>query len=345
VTRARLNLTRQQILAYRRAAGALEERLPPGAASLRHAGWAGFQDSMPRAALLSIHARVEGTQPSAWEDPSLVQLWGPRFSAYVVPARDRAVFTLGRLPEDGPRRALGEDLADRLDALLAGERVLERDAGRLLGLRDTNMLRYAAPTGRILIRWDGARPPTVWTVPTPDVDPREARLELARRYLRVFGPGTPESFAEWAGIKPPRGRATFEALGDSLVSVRAPVGDGWILAEDELTFRALPRPPAGARLLPSGDTFYLLWGLNRELLVPQPERRAALWTARVWPGAILVEGEIVGTWRRAQANVTMEPWRPLSGAERDVVEAEAGALPLPGTQGRVRVRWGAGGQT
>ena len=43
---------------------------------------------MPRAALLSIHARVDGTEPSAWEDPSLVQLWGPRFQIYVVAARD-----------------------------------------------------------------------------------------------------------------------------------------------------------------------------------------------------------------------------------------------------------------
>ena len=57
---------------------------------------------MPRAALLSIHARVEGAHPSSWEDPSLVQVWGPRFSTYVVPARDYAVFTLGRLPTMAP---------------------------------------------------------------------------------------------------------------------------------------------------------------------------------------------------------------------------------------------------
>jgi hypothetical protein len=55
---------------------------------------------MPRAALLSIHARVAGTGPTTWEDPSLVQLWGPRFSVYVVAARDLAVFSLGRLPDD-----------------------------------------------------------------------------------------------------------------------------------------------------------------------------------------------------------------------------------------------------
>src|SRR6187455_56510 len=95
-----LALTREQILAHRRRAGALDRRLPPGPDSLHRAAWAGLQDSMPRAAVLSIHARVDGTRPSTFEDPSLVQVWGPRFSAFVVAAQDRAVFTLGRLPDD-----------------------------------------------------------------------------------------------------------------------------------------------------------------------------------------------------------------------------------------------------
>jgi hypothetical protein len=65
---------------------------------------------MPRAALLSIHARVEGTEPSTWGDPSLVQLWGPRHNAYVVAARDLAVFSLGRLPDDPVgRRVVRQD--------------------------------------------------------------------------------------------------------------------------------------------------------------------------------------------------------------------------------------------
>src|SRR5437660_38630 len=85
-----LSLTRTQILAHRRQVGLLDERASRGAASLRRAAWAGLQDSMPRAALLSIHARMRGTEPSTWEDRSLVQLCGPRFSAYVVPARGRA---------------------------------------------------------------------------------------------------------------------------------------------------------------------------------------------------------------------------------------------------------------
>jgi hypothetical protein len=150
---------------------------------------------MPRAALLSIHARVEGTEPATWEEPSLVQLWGPRFSAYVVAARDRAVFSLGRLPDDIDGRRVAEELATRLDTILGGRTMTYGEAGRGLG-EHPNRLRYAAPTGRVLIRWEGARQPTVWTVPPPAVDPRDARLELARRYLHGFGPGTAETFAE-----------------------------------------------------------------------------------------------------------------------------------------------------
>lgn len=29
--------------------------------------------------------------------------------------------------------------------------------------------------------------------------------------------------------------------------------------------------------------------------------------SRVWPGALLVQGEIAGTWRRAEGTVTVQP--------------------------------------
>jgi hypothetical protein len=293
---------------------------------------------MPRAALLSIHARVERTGPSTWEDPSLVQLWGPRFSAYVVAARDFAVFSLGRLPGDAKGRRVAEDLAARLHAFLDGRRMPYAEAGRGLGEHPFR-LRYAAPTGRVQIRWDGARQPTVWTMPAPEVDPREARLELARRYLHTFGPTTSAAFAQWAGIVPAQARAAFDALGGSLTPVRTPVGDGWILTPDEPMFGALAGPTAAARLLPSGDTYFLLRGADRELLVPEAERRRALWTPRVWPGGVLAGGEIVGTWRRAEASVTIQPWRRLSREERNAVEVEAESLPLPGIRARIVVGW------
>jgi hypothetical protein len=293
---------------------------------------------MPRAALLSIHARVGGAHPSSWEDPALVQVWGPRFSTYVVPVQDHALFTLGRLSDNGPGRQRAEDVAAQLHEFLDGRRMGDGQIGCALGVHP-NRFRYAAPTGTVLIRWEGARQPIVWTVPRPDVDPLDARLELARRYMHVFGPATPASFATWAGIGLAEAETAFDALERSLTAVRTPIGEAWILSRDEADLRAPAELAAAARLLPSGDAYYLLQGADRELLVPEARRRAALWTSRVWPGAVLVAGEIVGTWRRAQHKLTVQPWTRLSKAKRDAVEAEATSLPLPGVEGRIVVSW------
>jgi hypothetical protein len=229
-----------------------------------------------RSRLELTRSQILGTRPSAWEDPSLAQLWGPRGNVFVVAARDLAVFSLGTLPDDVNRRRRAEDLA--------------------------------------------------------------APLELARRYLHIYGPTTAEAFAWWAGLRPRHGVAVFQALGSSLTPVQTPVGEAWILSQDEPTLRAAPGAVAPARLLPSGDAYLLAQGADRDLLVPDSDRRRALWTPRVWPGGLLVDGEIVGTWRRADQAMTIQPWRPLAGGERDAVAAEAASLPLPGLQGRIVVR-------
>ena len=155
----------------------------------------------------------------------------------------------------------------------------------------------------------------------------------------MFGPATPEAFARWAGIALSAGIAVFERLGKSLTLVRTPIGEGRILSRDEPLFRSAPGQAAPARLLPSGDTWFLLQSADRELLVPDERQRRELWTSRVWPGALLVEGETVGTWRRAEHVLTIQPWRRLSRAQRNAVEAEAGSLPLPGIDRPMEVRW------
>jgi DNA glycosylase AlkZ-like len=334
---SRLRLTRKQILAFRRRVGALDERMPAGRQSLRRAAWAGLQDSMPRAALLSLHARVDGVEPSTWEDPSLTQLWGPRYHTYVVPKRDFALFSLGRHPDSARRRLRAERIAEQLHAHLDGARMTDREIARALGVG--NALRYAATTGTVAIRWEGARAPTVWTVPASEVDPADACRELARRYLHVFGPATAERFARWAGISRSAATRAFAALEGSLLAVRTPLDDEWLLADDEPAMRAPRTAPAPVRLLPSGDAYFLLDGAERELLVPRTDQRQRLWTSRVWPGALVVEGEVRGTWRRAQHTVRIEAWARLSRAARDAIEAEAAALPLPGLDRPIEVLW------
>jgi DNA glycosylase AlkZ-like len=334
---AQLRLTRRQILAFRRRVGGLDTRMPRSPASLRRAAWAGLQDSMPRAALLSLHARVDGVGPSILDDRSLAQLWGPRYSTYVVAKRDFALFSLGRHPESPKSRERAERMAERVRALLDGARMTDREIAEALGIG--NAIRYAATTGTIAIRWDGARAPLVWAVLAPEIDAAEASRELARRYLRVFGPSTADGFARWAGISRGSAATAFASLEPSLVPVRSPLGDEWLLADDEPAIRAVERAAAPARLLPSGDAYFLLDGAGRELLVPQADRRARLWTSRVWPGALLVDGEIRGTWRRATHIVRIDAWTRLPRAARDAVEGEARALPLPGVDREIDVAW------
>jgi Winged helix DNA-binding domain len=329
-----LKVTREQVLAFRQRTGELNHRLPRGKKSLRAAAWAGLQDSMPRAALLSIHARVEGATPASWEDPSLVQVWGPRYQVYVVAAPDLALFTYARLPDSGKTRVTAEETADKLEAVLAGGRMRDRDAGA--AMRHSSSLRYATLTGRVAIRWEGARAPHVWMVPPPKVTVEKARAELARRYLHVYGPSTAEAFSKWAGIGLKEATRTFaDILGDLIA-----VNDAHLLSSDEEAMRAKPQPPAPARLLPSGDSYWLhTTAHERALLVPNAKQRNELWTPRVWPGALLVDGEIVGTWRRAKRVLTIVTWKKLSPAARDAVVAEAETLPLPDLGEGMTVNW------
>jgi Winged helix DNA-binding domain len=177
-------------------------------------------------------------------------------------------------------------------------------------------------------------------VPAPKIEAAEATRELARRYLHVFGPGTLKGFVRWAGIGAKEAARAFDDLDPELIAVQTPFGDAWLLAGDEPTIREPPAPTAAARLLPSGDAYTLgMTSEDRELLVPDAGQRGELWTPRVWPGALLVAGKIVGTWRRAHRNLTIQTWHRLSRPAREAVVAEAEALPLPDAGGPIAVHW------
>ena len=160
-----------------------------------------------------------------------------------------------------------------------------------------------------------------------------ARLELARRFLHVFGPGRSNDFATWAGVTKRHAAAVFDALQDELTPVSTPIGTAVMLGSDLAAVESASSDSSGGteevRLLPSGDAFYLLRGAQRELLVPAAEHRDGLWTSRVWPGALLVDGTVIGIWRRSGTTLAVTPWQRTSADLRACVEAEARRLPLP----------------
>ena len=82
------------------------------------------------------------------------------------------------------------------------------------------------------------------------------------------------------------------------------------------------------RLLPRSDPWLL--ARDRELLVPDGARRKALWKVLGSPGGLLVDGEVVGTWRvrtsGARIDLTVETFEDLPRRARRDLDDEAERL-------------------
>jgi hypothetical protein len=317
-----------RVLRYRARASHLHEKLPPG--SFAKAAWGGLQDSVPRAGVISLHARVEAAEPDAWEDPSLVQVWFRGGADYIVPREDAGIFTLGSRPRDPSRGAELERLADEIHRVTEGLTLPVREVHARLRLAQPTALRASALTGRVHIRWDASN---IWLIPVerPDVDVEDARRELARRFLHWLGPATKQGLARWTGVQPRDAAETWSAIEAELVPVEVNGDRRFMLAAD-IDALVSAEPIRGIRLLPLDDP---LAKTDKGLLVPEATRRARVlpgWgeSPGYIPGTVLVDGEIVGGWQRQQRRVTIHPFARLSSSVREAIEAEALAFPIAG---------------
>jgi hypothetical protein len=136
-------------------------------------------------------------------------------------------------------------------------------------------------------------PPTGWVRPSGPGSP-EVVARLVTAAGRVLGPVTTADLAAWVRTGTSLLRPAVDAAGDSLAEVRVEGRRTWV-ASDRLALLADPPPPPRLRLLPPFDP--LLAGRDRALLVPETARRRALWPTLGPPGAVLADGEVVGTWR------------------------------------------------
>ncbi len=263
----------------------------------------------------------------------------------MVPKEDVAVFTLGRSPRHpsfaAAVRAAAEKMrrAFRLRQSQPARRLSESALG--LNLRD---MRIASMTGEVRIEWSGAAT-SWWLVEPPAAAAEPARLELARRFLRSVGPSTPREFAWWTGGwagsygSATRGelsdaQRTFRSLEKELVEVDLEGRKQCALRKDRYLLERAARVET-VRLLPAGDPY--LASADRALLVPRPRYRSELWPKSVWPGALLVNGELVGAWRRQRGRVTLRAWRPLESEVKVAVGEEVGGM--PSEKAKKELRW------
>lgn len=136
-------------------------------------------------------------------------------------------------------------------------------------------------------------PPPGWTPPSGPGSPAAA-ARLVTSAVRVLGPVTTADLAAWVGTGTGLLRPAVDAAVPELAEVTVEGRRAWVAA-DRLDLLADPPEPPRLRLLPPFDP--LLAGRDRAVLVPDVERRRALWPPLGHPGAVLADGEVVGTWR------------------------------------------------
>lgn len=153
-------------------------------------------------------------------------------------------------------------------------------------------------------------------------DPDEA-VALAVTYLALLGPGTPGEAADFVGTtKADLVRRWPDGLAEVVVEDRART---WFPEEELDDLFDAPAPDL-VRLLAPGDPY--LQGRDRDLLVPDRAHQKQIWKILGNPGAVVVDGEVVGTWRSKgsgkKATLTVTSLRAMRAGAREVlVEEEA----------------------
>lgn len=163
--------------------------------------------------------------------------------------------------------------------------------------------------------------------PIPEVDPKSARAELLRRYLRCYGPSTRGDFAAWIGIRASDAEPWWSLVEDELTRVELG-GPSWILTEDLDALRSAPKT-TGVRLLPPRDPYTQM--RDRDTIVDRKYHRD-VWKTVGDPGTVLVDGKIAGTWRPRKRGrkltITIKPFDPLPERDKRPLQDEAEQIAL-----------------
>lgn len=161
--------------------------------------------------------------------------------------------------------------------------------------------------------------------PTPDHRQEKVdhpRLALLNAYLRVNGPTSRTLFRDWMEGDTEAVADLWKGLGDDLVRVQV---DNRRYDLPEALVEAVQEAPKpdGVVLVPPNDPY--LRQVDRTLLVPESKRRQQVWRALAGPGALLVDGEVAGTWRyrRSDHEVTITPFGSVAPAQRAKAEQSA----------------------
>jgi hypothetical protein len=175
-----------------------------------------------------------------------------------------------------------------------------------------------------------------------------AEAELARRYVRAYGPATPRDFGFWAGLYVPDALRIWERIERELVPVTVEGRAAWIHEDILAKARRLARAPGGepgdftpVHLLAHFDP-YLLGHRDKEAVVDRTRYKRVFRTAGWIAPVLLIGGRVAGTWEPARARgalvARLRPFgRPAPGVR---AAARAALEPLAACEGLApRLTW------
>ena len=339
-----------QALAFRVAGHHLDRRVPASEAVAAF----GLQEYPPVwGALAALRARSEEPLPD-----DVIQVNAFRGAPYLVPRADARVFTAALVPEEAELKALvgpvnakeardeGFEVPEALQIVVDAARdgladgPLERDDFHQ-ALRERvpkGLLPWCANCKSHHVRpgfWRTLGPLEVTYMPAkatfalakpPRMALAKARAELVRRFLRVYGPATPQQLATWAQTGSGHAKALFAAVSDELEET----GRGFVLAEDVGRLES-PPPAKGVRLLGGYDPWVTM--PDRDALTGGDKAlRKRMFPSIGRPGVVLVDGVMAGLWKGRKQGKRLEVGVEWLGAEADVTEEAAAMAVLRGCE-------------
>jgi Winged helix DNA-binding domain len=358
-----MKTTRKQVIAYRVAAQGLHRDSARSAGGLAVLD-IGVQEAMGHPAALAFAARLPDDVPVGPSDVAigpghrLALAWTLRGAPHVHRRRDLdgvagALWPLSeadaaaRLNESGPavKRAGVPALEQFQLAVDAMRKVVTKPTAKGAASTEVTKLvppamrhdcracktkhisdsamRSAAPAAGLEME-PGTAPPVLVprkgaSLPTePDL---AALTRLAVGYLTYLGPA---DVGDFAGYLEGRRADIAAAWPDDLAEVTVDGRSRWLPANRVEALRSAP-PADVVRLLGPFDPY--LQARDRELIVPDKSLHKVLWPVLGRPGALFVDGEIVGSWRTktsgAKIAITVEAFAPLPPKVWKHVELEA----------------------
>ncbi len=315
----------------------------------------GVNAQLPSAMALSLRARVQGLTLQDIEtcrvgERALVRTWCMRGTMHLLAAKD-IDWLLSAIPPAQTRSGWrwlerrgglkGERAQQVLDAAHQVLRakgpmtrralmdVLAKDYGEPVRRAAAGLVHLNGLLGRVCFGPQEGGEPTYaaldkWLGRKVRVGGKPDHGELARRYLRGYGPATPEDFAAWWGMGITEAKRAWTLIGDELVQVHVDGETNWMLRTDAPTLEAKNVPSRRAILLPAFDT-YLLGYRNREFAVPKERQKSVFHGGEIVP-TILIDGCAAGTWRYEpsgkQLRIRVTPFTAFAKPIRELVALE-----------------------